>query len=135
MQFYVFLSVTGSPSVLLVLRLMLGTMVGNGIFDRALDVRIDRLERSDVLQFGQIQRGLLVGSCRPNRNEPTIAGMTVLPVVLVLGAAAADDVQDEDEHTQNGADRDGYVERVEITVEVSFEVGIFQISVSFVYQR
>lgn len=60
--------------------------------------------------------------------------MTVLPIVFVLGAAAADDVQHKDEHAEHGADRDGYVERVEITVKVTFEVGIFQISDSFVYR-
>lgn len=44
-QFDVFLSVAGSPSVLLVVvRLVLGTMVRNGVLYRALDVGIDGLE-------------------------------------------------------------------------------------------
>lgn len=108
--------------------------MGHGVLYWAFDVRIDRLERSDVLQLRQVQRGLFVWSCGPNRYQPAIAGMAILPVLLVLRAAAADDVQHEDEHAQQGADCDGNVERVEIAVDVTFEVGILQIRDSFVYR-
>lgn len=70
----------------------------------------------------------------PNRYQPAIAGMAILPVLFVLRAATADDVQHEDEHSQQGADRDGHVERIEIAVDVSFEVGILQICGTFVYR-
>lgn len=60
--------------------------------------------------------------------------MAILPVLLVLRAATADDVQHEDEHAQHRADGDGDVERVEVAVDVSFEVGILQICGAFVYR-
>ena len=50
--------------------------------------------------------------------------MSVLPVLLVLRAAAAHDVQHEDEHAEHGTDGDGHVERVKVPVDVPFEVRI-----------
>lgn len=43
------------------------------------------------------------------------------------GAAAADDVQQKDEHANHGADGDGRVERVKVPVDVPFEVRIVEV--------
>lgn len=66
------------------------------------------------------------------QTKPT--GVAILPVLFVLRAATADDVQHKDEHSEQGADRDGHVERIKVAVDVSFEVGILQICGTFVYR-
>lgn len=60
--------------------------------------------------------------------------MPVLPVTPVARAAAADDVQQKDEHAERGADGDGRVERVKVPVDVPFEVRIVEIGGTFIYR-
>uniref|UniRef100_A0A2M4CBJ9 Putative secreted protein n=1 Tax=Anopheles marajoara TaxID=58244 RepID=A0A2M4CBJ9_9DIPT len=68
--------------------------------------------------------------CGPNRYQPEVSCISVLPVAFMLGAAAADDVQRDDEHAEDGADGDGDVELVEVAVDVPFEVRVIQIRCS-----
>lgn len=59
-------------------------------------------------------------------------GVSVVPVVGVARTTPQDDVQDEDGHSQDGADRDGDVERCKIAVLGFLEVGIAFVGVSVV---
>lgn len=88
-------------------------------------------ERGHVLQLGEVEWGLLMGSGRPNGDEPTVARVTILPVVLVLGAAAEGDVQRKDEEAEQGADADRDVERRKVPVQVFGEERIIQVGRTF----
>lgn len=88
-------------------------------------------ERSHVLQLGQIKWRLLVRCGRPNGDEPTIARVAILPVVLVLGAAAQENVQGEDEEAEQGADADRDVEGRKVSVQVLVEERISQVGGTF----
>lgn len=90
MKFDVFLRITSAAAaattavglllVVVVLLLMLRTVVRDGVLDGTLDVGIYWLERANVLQFSKVQRWVLVRCYGPDRYEPTVAGVAILPV-------------------------------------------------------
>lgn len=92
--------------------------------------QIDTNQRLPACEMDEIVS--LLASLKNVHAKPT--GVAILPVLFVLRAATADDVQHKDEHSEQGADRDGHVERIKVAVDVSFEVGILQICGTFVYR-
>lgn len=140
MKFHVFLRIASSSAttavrlLLLVVELLLRTMVRDGVLDRTLDVGINWLERSNVLQLGEVQRWVFVRRYGPDGHEPAVARVAILPVASVARTAAADDIQQEDEHAERGAYGDGRVERVKVPVDVPFEVRIVEIGGALIYR-
>lgn len=65
----------------------------------------------------------------------TITCVTILPILAVLGAATADNVQDKEGEANHSADGDGNIERREVAVFVLGEERIFLVVASLFNNR